>query len=117
LVGRPKNELKEDAITLRRERVLELSAQGYSQRQIANVLQVSHGTVNFDVLYLRQRARENIENYVNEKLPEEYERCLVGINSINKEAWTIAEQAEDNRENTGVIISKRMLLYEIRFID
>jgi DNA-binding CsgD family transcriptional regulator len=60
LVGRPKHELKEDAITLRRERVLELTAQGYSQREIANMLQVSHGTINFDTLYLRQKAKENI---------------------------------------------------------
>ncbi|MFL6343565.1 MAG: hypothetical protein ACJ72U_18725 [Nitrososphaeraceae archaeon] len=30
----PKKGLKEDAIDLRRERVLELTSQGYSQRQI-----------------------------------------------------------------------------------
>jgi DNA-binding NarL/FixJ family response regulator len=40
-----RRELKEDAIDLRREHILELTSQGYSQRQIANMLQISHGTV------------------------------------------------------------------------
>jgi predicted transcriptional regulator len=98
LVNRPKKELKEDAIDLRREKVLELTSQGYSQRQIANMLQVASGTVGYDQLFLRQKARENIKTYVDERLPEEYEKCLVGINSILKEAWTTAQSTEDKRE-------------------
>jgi len=31
-------------------------------------------------------AKENIKSYVDEKLPEEYEKCLVGITSILTEA-------------------------------
>jgi hypothetical protein len=33
--------------------------------------------------------------YVDERLPEEYEKCLVGLNSILKEAWAMS-QADDN---------------------
>jgi hypothetical protein len=51
----PKKELKEDAIDLRHERVLELTSQGYSQRQIANMLQTSHRTVGFDQIFLRRQ--------------------------------------------------------------
>jgi transposase len=80
LVNRPKKDLKEDAIDLRRDRVLELTSQGYSQRQIANILQVGHSTVGNDVTFLRQRAKENIKSYLDEKLPEEYEKCLIGNN-------------------------------------
>ena len=36
--------------------------------------------------------------YIDEKLPEEYEKCLVGLNAITKEAWTTAENTEDKRE-------------------
>jgi hypothetical protein len=32
---------------------------------------------------------------VDERLPEEYEKCLVGLNSILKEAWTMS-QTDDN---------------------
>jgi hypothetical protein len=46
---------------------------------------------NEDVAYLRQQAKENITRYVDERLPEEYEKCLVGLNSILKEAWTMSQ--------------------------
>jgi hypothetical protein len=31
-------------------------------------------------------------------LPEEYEKCLVGITSILREAWSTSQQTEDRRE-------------------
>jgi hypothetical protein len=40
---------------------------------------------------LRQQAKENIARYVDERLPEEYEKCLVGLNSILKEAWNMSQ--------------------------
>jgi hypothetical protein len=72
--------------------------QGYSQKEIAQVLQVSNGTVNRDLTILRQQAKENIKRYIDERLPEEYEKCLVGLNAITKEAWNTAHQTEDKRE-------------------
>ena len=36
--------------------------------------------------------------YVDNKLPSEYERCLVGINSILKEAWDMSKGTEDKKE-------------------
>ena len=97
-MGRPKKELKEDAVSIRRDRVLELTSQGYSQRQISTILQISHGTVGNDQSFLRQKAKENIKSYVDERLPEEYEKCLVGITSILREAWTTSNRTEDNKE-------------------
>jgi predicted transcriptional regulator len=97
-LGKSKKELKEDAVSLRRDRVLELTSQGYSQRQIANILHVSNGTVGNDQIFLRQKAKENIKKYVDEKLPEEYEKCLVGLTSILREAWTTSQATEDKRE-------------------
>jgi DNA-binding CsgD family transcriptional regulator len=97
-LGRPKKELKEDAVSIRRDRVLELTSQGYSQRQISTILQISHGTVGNDQSFLRQKAKENIKSYVDERLPEEYEKCLVGITSILREAWTTSNRTEDNKE-------------------
>jgi transposase len=99
LVNRPKKELEEDAIDLRRNRVLELTSQGYSQRQISTILQISHGTVGNDQNFLRQKAKENIKSYVDERLPEEYEKCLVGITSILREAWTTSHRTDiDTKE-------------------
>jgi hypothetical protein len=85
-------------IDWRRSKVQELSSQGHSQREIAQVLQVSNGTVNRDLSYLRQQAKSNIRKYIDERLPEEYEKCLVGLTAILREAWNTSQQTEDKRE-------------------
>jgi predicted transcriptional regulator len=91
-------EKEKDRIDWRRGKVQELSSQGYSQREIAQILQVSNGTVNRDLSILREQAKANIKRYIDERLPEEYEKCLVGLNAITKEAWNTANNTEDRRE-------------------
>jgi hypothetical protein len=72
--------------------VLELMSKGETnQSEIARILQVDRSIVCRDVAHLRQQAKENITRYVDERLPEEYEKCLVGLNSILKEAWTMSQ--------------------------
>src|SRR5919106_6826998 len=79
----------------RRAKVLELMSKGETnQSEIARILQVDRSTICRDIDYLRQQAKENITRYIDERLPEEYEKCLVGLNSILKEAWTMS-QAEN----------------------
>jgi GMP synthase PP-ATPase subunit len=85
-------------IEWRRSKVTKLDSQGHSQPEIARILHVSIGTVNIDLSILRQQAKENIKRYIDERLPEEYEKCLVGLNAITKEAWNTAQQTEDRRE-------------------
>src|SRR5712691_1645154 len=82
----------------RREKVQELSSKGHSQREIAKIPQVGLGLVNRDLTFIRQQAKNNIKKYIDERLPEEYEKCMVGLNSILREAWTTPQQAEDRRE-------------------
>jgi predicted transcriptional regulator len=89
---------KESRIDWRRSKVQELSSQGHSQREIAQILQVSSGTVNRDLSHLRQQAKSNIRRYIDERLPEEYEKCLVGLTAILREAWNTSQQTEDKRE-------------------
>jgi hypothetical protein len=48
--------------------------------------------------YLRQQAKSNIRKYIDERLPEEYEKCLVGLTAILREAWNTSQQTEDRRE-------------------
>ena len=79
----------------RRSKVLELSSQGYSQPEIARILQVSLGTVNRDLSILRQQAKDNIQNHIQERLPQEYQRCLTGLNQVLKTCWYIV-----NKPNT-----------------
>ena len=82
----------------RRTKVLELLSKGNSQSEIAKVLQVDLSIISRDVYYLRQQAKSNIKKYIDERLPEEYEKCLVGLTAILREAWTTSQQTEDRRE-------------------
>jgi hypothetical protein len=75
-----------------RAKVFELMSKGETnQSEIARILQVDISIVCRDVAYLRQQAKENITRYIDERLPEEYEKCLVGLNNILKEAWGMSQ--------------------------
>src|SRR5918912_2982684 len=82
----------------RRAKVLELLSKGDSQSEIARILQVDLSIISRDVYFLRQQAKSNIKRYIDERLPEEYEKCLVGLTAITKEAWNTAANTEDKRE-------------------
>jgi hypothetical protein len=78
---------------------MELLSKGESnQSEIARILQVDKSIICRDIAYLRQQSKHNIKKYIDERLPEEYEKCLVGLNAITKEAWATSQQTEDKRE-------------------
>jgi transposase len=76
-------------IDWRKNNVLELRSQGHSQPEISHILQVSLGTVNKDLSYLRQQAYDNLQNHIQKKLTEEYQRCLTGMNQVLKLSWQL----------------------------
>lgn len=83
----------------RRTKVLELLSKGESnQSEIAKTLQVDLSIISRDVYFLRQQAKHNIKKYIDERLPEEYEKCLVGLTAILREAWNTSQGTEDKRE-------------------
>ncbi len=75
----------------RRNKVLELSSQGYSERDSAATLQVALGTVNRDLHILRDQAKRNIAKYIDERLPLEYQKCMIGLDAILVQTWDIAK--------------------------
>src|SRR5215212_6317376 len=92
------NQEQQRQIEWRRDKVQELCSKGYSQREISQTLQVGLATVNRDISYLRDQAKHNIKRYIDKRMPEEYEKCLVGLNAITKEAWNTTHNTEDKRE-------------------
>ena len=69
-----------------------------SQTEIARELQVSEASISLDMQYLRNQAKESIKEYVTEHLPEQYQICLMALDTILKHAYEILETSEDNRE-------------------
>jgi MoxR-like ATPase len=66
--------------------------------------------MNRDAAYLRQQAKENITRYVNERLPEEYEKCLVGYLLID-ELDKLSKSSEANLLNlmeNGMLVEMKV---------
>ena len=88
--GKKNGNRKDEMIEWRRAKVLELSSKGHNQSEIAKIMQVGISTINRDAIFLRQQAQENLKIHVQQKLPEEYQRCLIGMNQVLKLSWQIA---------------------------
>ncbi|MFL6456057.1 MAG: hypothetical protein ACJ71G_03705 [Nitrososphaeraceae archaeon] len=54
-----------NSVEWRRNKVQELDK--LSQSEISRILQISQPTINRDLAYLRQQAKENIKKYVDER--------------------------------------------------
>ncbi|MFL6340272.1 MAG: hypothetical protein ACJ72U_01850, partial [Nitrososphaeraceae archaeon] len=104
-------EHQEQQIHWRRDKVQELCSKGYGQREVSQILQVGLATVNRDISYLRNQSKTNIKRYINERLPEEYERCLPGLNAITKEAWSTSQSTEDKREKIQALSLAKQCYY------
>ena len=86
-------------IEWRRAKVLELSSQGHSQREIADIVHVGIGTINRDTTFLRNQAQENLKVHIQDKLPEEYQKCMTGINQVLKICWEIVNKSSSINNN------------------
>jgi DNA-binding MarR family transcriptional regulator len=91
--------MQQQQIEWRRAKVMELLSKGEcNQCEIARMLQVDRSSISRDIAHIREQSKDNIKRYIDERLPEEYEKCLVGLTAILREAWNTSQQAEDRRE-------------------
>jgi transposase len=81
----------------RRNKVLELSSQGYSEREIGNKLQISHITVHRDLMYLKKQAQENLQKHIHEVVPSEYQKCRTAMKLNLKDILEIGDKSADPR--------------------
>ena len=86
---------------LSRAKVLELSGQGNTQSDIAKTLHVGEATISRDITSLRQQAQINLKTHINDKLPEEYQNCIVGITQVLKICWEIVNKSRNINNDNG----------------
>ena len=82
---------------MEKSQVLELSSQGYSEREIGNKLQIGNITVHRDITFLRQKAQDNLQKHIHEVVPMEYEKFMAGMKSNLKETLEIVNTVTDPR--------------------
>jgi hypothetical protein len=91
------SEVRQQQLEWRRSQVLELMSEGYSQRKIAQKLQIDKSAVNRDILFLKKQARENLQYHIQDRIPMEYQSCMTGMKRNLKQTLEIAESAADPR--------------------
>ena len=84
-------------IEWRKSQVLELSSQGYTEREIASRLQVHCTTVHRDIASLNKQARENLQHHIHETIPAEYQKAMNSLNQVLRMTWFIANKTEDEK--------------------
>jgi hypothetical protein len=95
--GEPKH--KQQHIEWRRNMCLELSSQGRTEREIAQILKMGNGTVHRDIAYLNKQAHDNLKNHINHRLPQQYQRCSNGLEQVLRMAWNIVVIESINQAN------------------
>ena len=99
------SKMQQQQIEWRRAKVLELSSQGYSQIEIATNLQIDKSIISRDMAYLRQQAHENLKTHIQDKLPEEYQNCMTGINQVLKICWEIVNKSRNINNDNGQTVT------------
>ena len=51
--------------------------------------------VNRDIQFLRHQAQENLQKHIHETVPEEYQKCMIGMKRNLKQTLEIADTAAD----------------------
>lgn len=91
-----------------------MSSDGRSQSDIARILQVSPATINTDIQFLKQEAKVNIRKYIDERLPFEFHKCLVGLDTIVCKMSDIANSAESDSRDILQATSVKMQAYAMK---
>lgn len=96
---------KQQQLEWRRQRVLTLLAEDYSQNEIASILQVSPASISKDVSYLKDRSKLLLRTHLKETFPLEYQQALINLKSIRREAREMLRKPEtDERVKTRLFL-------------
>jgi hypothetical protein len=72
---------------------------------LLDALTILHeSTISNDLDYLREDSRQNIQKYIDNILPLEYEKTLTGLTAILKEMWIASEKAQDTKEKVLTLL-------------
>jgi hypothetical protein len=105
---------QKDKVEWRRNKVQELLVKGYNHYEIASALQISRPTITRDIQYLSQYAKHSIKKYIDERLPEEYEKTLTGLTAILKEMWTASDKAGEDTKEKVLALSLAKEVYSMK---
>jgi hypothetical protein len=98
------SKVQQQQVDWRRDRVLELSSQGYSQSDISTVLQMDKSVISRDIAHLRHRARKNLKRHIHQTIPEEYQKACNTLNQVLRMTWAIVSKTEDEKTRLQALV-------------
>jgi hypothetical protein len=116
---------KRDLIEWRYDKEIGYASKGCTQAEIAKLLKLDESTISKDFKKLRERAKTGISKYIEDRLPFEHQKAVVGLDEIIKQGWAFAlNSAHDPRlrvQALGVIsdaiMKKQQVLGDAEQID
>jgi hypothetical protein len=51
------------------------------------------------LVYLRKQAQENLKSHIQERLPEQYQKSMIGLNQVLKMGWDIVHNDSSTSAN------------------
>lgn len=114
---KPQRQKQKELISLRRSQVLDLSSQGRTEREIATILRVGAATIGRDLAYLNKQARESLQVHIQERLPEQYQKCCNGLTQVLKMAWNIVLLETGTGTGTGTANNHNIRLQALSLIN
>ena len=103
---------QQQQIEWRRDRVLELSSQGFSQSDIATVLHVDKSIISRDMARLKQEAIKNLQHHINETIPAEHQKSMNSLNQVLRMTWSIVGKTADEKTKLQALALRRQILRE-----
>jgi DNA-binding NarL/FixJ family response regulator len=68
-MNQSRSEINRQQIEWRHSQVIQLAADGYSEREIAAQLHPSQPTIHRDIALLRQQSKDDIHRYITDQVP------------------------------------------------
>jgi len=100
------------SIEWRRNYVLERLSLGYNQSEIARDLKIHPSTISLDCQYLKQKARDNLQTYIDERLPLEYEESYIGLKRIMNRAEEISNKPGEKTSDVLHALALKAEIYD-----
>lgn len=93
---RKKLSKKQEAVSGRRNKTLELYMSGANETEIAKTLQVSQATISVDLKVIKEQSKEKIQTIIDSELPLAWAKARKALQYIQKEAIAIANDDKTN---------------------
>jgi hypothetical protein len=83
--------ITKELISWRRNQIAAMLSRGKSIEDCAATLQITNRLVYEDISWIRHNSNKLLRNYLADTLPTELSKCLLRLNQVSNESWTMVD--------------------------